>query len=48
MESDGKRDLTLKNALKSGLRQDRFVFNTIRNKVVKELRKAKAKFLLIL
>ena len=39
-----KRDLVLKNALKSGLRQDGLVFNTLRNKVVEELRKAKAKF----
>lgn len=39
-----KRDFALKTALKSGLRLDRLVFNSLQNKVVQELRKAKAQF----
>ncbi len=38
-----QRDRALKIALKSGLAHDRRIFQHLHNKVVKELRKAKAK-----
>ncbi len=43
-----QRDDALKIALKSRLAHDRRTFQHLRNTVVKELRKAKAKFLLTL
>lgn len=39
-----KWDATLKRAIKKGLRQDRLLFNSLRNKAVKMLREAKAQF----
>ncbi len=39
-----KRDTALKKAIKSGLQQDRLLFNSLRNKVVKTVRQAKAQF----
>ncbi len=39
-----KRDTALKKAIKSGLQQDRLLFNSLRNKIVKTLRQAKAQF----
>lgn len=43
-----QRDYALKTAVKSGLAHDRRTFQQLRNKVVRELRKSKANFLILL